>query len=67
MSNAFRAPSFNELYYPFFGNPNVQPEKARSVEGGVEYSGAIGLVRVTVFETDYSNLITAVCDADFNC
>ncbi|CAJ0854921.1 Vitamin B12 transporter BtuB [Ralstonia mannitolilytica] len=67
VSNAFRAPSFNELYYPFFGNPNVQPEKARSVEGGVEYSGAIGLVRMTVFETDYSNLITAVCDASFNC
>ncbi len=67
VSNAFRAPSFNELYYPFFGNPNVQPEKARSVEGGVEYSSAIGLVRVTAFETDYSNLITAVCDADFNC
>lgn len=67
VSNAFRAPSFNELYYPFFGNPNLQPEKARSVEGGVEYSGAIGLVRVTAFETDYSNLITAVCDASFNC
>ncbi|KHK57524.1 TonB-dependent receptor [Ralstonia sp. A12] len=67
VSNAFRAPSFNELYYPFFGNPNVQPEKARSVEGGVEYSSAIGLVRVTAFETDYSNLITAVCDASFNC
>ncbi|MCO5399825.1 TonB-dependent receptor domain-containing protein [Ralstonia soli] len=67
VSNAFRAPSFNELYYPFFGNPNLQPEKARSVEGGVEYSGAIGLVRMTVFETDYSNLITAVCDASFNC
>ncbi|MCP1173721.1 TonB-dependent receptor plug domain-containing protein [Ralstonia chuxiongensis] len=67
VSNAFRAPSFNELYYPFFGSPNLQPEKARSVEGGVEFSSTIGLVRVTAFETDYSNLITAVCDADFNC
>ena len=67
VSNAFRAPSFNELYYPFFGSPNLQPEKARSVEGGMEYSSAIGLVRVTAFETDYSNLITAVCDASFNC
>jgi vitamin B12 transporter len=62
VSNAFRAPSFNELYYPFFGNPNLQPEKARSVEGGVEYNSMIGLVRVTAFETDYSNLITAVFD-----
>ncbi|GCB03821.1 outer membrane receptor protein [Ralstonia sp. SET104] len=67
VSNAFRAPSFNELYYPFFGSPTLQPEKARSVEGGVEYSSTIGLVRVTAFETDYSNLITAVCDASFNC
>ncbi|WP_055337092.1 TonB-dependent receptor [Ralstonia solanacearum] len=62
LSNAFRAPSFNELYYPFFGNPNLQPEKARSVEGGVEYQSTIGLVRVTAFETDYSNLITSVFD-----
>ena len=67
VSNAFRAPTFNDLYYPNYGNPNVQPEKARSVEGGVEYSGAIGLVRMTVFETDYTNLITSQCDADFNC
>jgi len=61
-SNAFRAPSFNELYFPFFGTPNLQPEKARSVEGGVEYHSTIGLVRLTAFETDYSNLITAVFD-----
>ncbi|MGN7102622.1 TonB-dependent receptor domain-containing protein [Ralstonia holmesii] len=67
VSNAFRAPTFNDLYYPNYGNPNAQPEKARSVEGGVEYSGAIGLVRMTVFETDYSNLITSQCDAAFNC
>ncbi|CAH0443963.1 Vitamin B12 transporter BtuB [Ralstonia syzygii subsp. syzygii] len=62
ISNAFRAPSFNELYYPFFGNPNLQPEKARSVEGGVEYQSTVGLVRMTAFETDYSNLITSVFD-----
>ncbi|CCF98685.1 MULTISPECIES: TonB-dependent receptor [Ralstonia solanacearum species complex] len=62
ISNAFRAPNFNELYYPLFGNPNLQPEKARSVEGGVEYQSTIGLVRVTAFETDYSNLITSVFD-----
>lgn len=62
ISNAFRAPSFNELYYPLFGNPNLQPEKARSVEGGVEYQSTVGLVRMTAFETDYSNLITSVFD-----
>ncbi|MFM8331349.1 MAG: TonB-dependent vitamin B12 receptor [Candidatus Methylumidiphilus sp.] len=31
---AFKAPTFNELYYPFFGNPNLQPESSQSVEVG---------------------------------
>ncbi|RZA21824.1 MAG: TonB-dependent vitamin B12 receptor [Lysobacteraceae bacterium] len=31
-ATAFKAPSFNELYYPFFGNPLLQPETSRSSE-----------------------------------
>lgn len=29
---AFKAPTFNQLYYPSFGNPNLQPEESRSAE-----------------------------------
>jgi vitamin B12 transporter len=29
---AFRAPSFNELYYPDFSNPELDPERSRSIE-----------------------------------
>ena len=32
--NAFKAPTFNDLYFPGFGNPNLQPEKSTSFEGG---------------------------------
>ena len=32
VSNAFRAPSFSDLYYPFFGNPHWNPKKSRSGE-----------------------------------
>lgn len=28
---AFKAPTFNELYYPYFGNPSLMPETARNL------------------------------------
>lgn len=31
-STAFRAPSFNDLYFPFFGNPALRPEESTSAE-----------------------------------
>lgn len=31
-ATAFKAPSFNELYFPYFGNPDLRPETARSSE-----------------------------------
>ena len=33
---AFKAPTFNDLYYPFFGNPNLKPETSQSVEVGAK-------------------------------
>lgn len=54
---AFRAPTFNELYYPFFGNPTLEPEESRSAElaargqaGGVHW-------RVSLFDTHIDDLI----------
>ncbi len=32
---AFKAPTFNELYYPFYGNPALRPETSRSSELGI--------------------------------
>ncbi|MFM0739996.1 TonB-dependent receptor [Paraburkholderia xenovorans] len=57
-SDAFRAPSFDDLYYPYSGNPSVQPERSHSIEAGLQYaSNALGVMRVNVFQTRYSNLI----------
>lgn len=33
---AFKAPTFNDLYYPGFGNPNLRPESSQSVEVGAK-------------------------------
>ena len=56
-STAFRAPTFNELFFPGFGNPNLQPERSYSNEIGLQYAGGPNLVRYAVFRTKYQNLI----------
>ena len=57
VSNAFRAPTFNELYRLDGGNPALDPERARSAEAGLTYSGAYGLARATAFLTRTRDLI----------
>jgi len=55
----FRAPSLGELYYPFFGNPNLSAESNRSIEAGFDHAlGHDGLFSLTYFNTSYRNLIT---------
>jgi vitamin B12 transporter len=62
-SASFRAPSFDDLYYPFSGNASIQPEHSHSAEAAIQYaSDKLGVVRVTAFQTRYSNLIDYVND-----
>ncbi|MHA7681537.1 TonB-dependent receptor plug domain-containing protein [Cupriavidus sp. PET2-C1] len=57
-SNAFRAPTFNNLYFPGFSNRNLQPERVKSLELGAQYkTQQLGLLRLTAFRTQYDNLI----------
>lgn len=57
-SDAFRAPSFDDLYYPFSGNPALLPERSHSIEAALQYaSSALGVLRLSAFQTRYSNLI----------
>jgi vitamin B12 transporter len=56
-SNAFRAPSFNDLYFPFFGNPELKPERSNSVELGLQFVTATGSLRAAAFRTDTQDLI----------
>lgn len=47
---SFVAPSFNQLYYPGFGNPNLQPERGRSSELGLRWNGVSQSVKLTAFD-----------------
>ena len=57
LSNAFRAPSFNDLYFPNYSNVSLQAEHANSLEIGLQYAQAAQRVRLSVFKTRYKNLI----------
>jgi vitamin B12 transporter len=70
-STGFKAPSFNDLYFPFFGNPDLVPETARNAEMGVYWASSYGEWRWQASAVGYYNrvddLIVFQCDADFNC
>jgi len=54
---AFKAPTFNELYYPGFGNPDLKPEDAWSAELGVAGSHPWGRWAVNAYQTEIDELI----------
>ena len=54
---AFRAPTFNELYYPFFGNPALRPEHSRSAELGIDGSRGEAQWSLHTFENRVNDLI----------
>ena len=56
-SNAYKAPSFNDLYFPFFGNPRLKPEHARSIELGLQYARRKDYFRASLFRTRTRGLI----------
>ena len=59
---AFRAPTFNELYFPkssFFagGNPNLKPETARNTEIGVNWEQGSHRASAVVYNNELTDLI----------
>jgi len=61
---AFKAPTFNQLYYPGFGSATVRPELSRSLEVGVAGHAALGKWSLNAYQTDMTDLIGF--DAFFN-
>ncbi len=57
---AFHAPSFNELYFPGFGNPDLKPERSRNREIGFDYQTPRQRLGATYFENRISDLIVFV-------
>lgn len=54
---AFKAPSFNEMYYPGFGNVNLKPERSQSFELGAEAKVGPVDLSATLFDNRMRDLI----------
>lgn len=63
---SFRAPTFNELYYPSYGQPNNKPEKGRNFEAGLQYTDGATEASATVYRNKLTDLLvsTTPCPID---
>ena len=55
----FKAPTLNDLYFPFFGNLDLAPETSETVDLGIEQRWLDGRLRLdlTAFESEFDDLI----------
>lgn len=56
---SFVAPSFNQLYFPGFGNANLQPEHGRNTDLGVTWSDTGQTVKLVHFDNKIRGFITS--------
>ena len=71
VGTAFKVPTFNDLYFPGFSNPDLRPESSRNVEAGVHWTSRAGefawQAHAVAFHQRVDDLIVFQCDASFNC
>jgi vitamin B12 transporter len=56
--NAFRLPTFDDLYYPGFSNPNLQPERSDTIEAALDAAASFGNFSAAVYDTRVHDLIS---------
>jgi len=59
----FRAPSFNDLYFPGYGVATLQPERGRSVELGLDWRAAAASASATLWRNRVRELVGYESDA----
>ena len=61
---SFVAPSFNQLYYPGYSNPELQPEQGKNLDIGVTYSDNGQTVKLVRFDNKIRGFITNTTTPD---
>lgn len=56
-AEGFKAPTFNDLYYPFSGNPNLEPEESENYEIDVSGYYAVWNWQLSLYQNKIDNLI----------
>jgi vitamin B12 transporter len=67
VGTAFKAPTFNDLYYPGFSNPKLKSERAVSADFGLRLNFDDANFSAIAYSSRVKDLIAFQCDADFNC
>ncbi len=62
-ASAFRAPSFNDLYYPHYSNPALRPERSRNYDLALSYETKTRGVSLTGYRNRVNDLIAS--DSNF--
>ncbi len=55
---SFVMPSFNQLYFPGFGNPNLQPERGRNTDLGVTWASSGHEVKLVRYDNKIRGFMT---------
>jgi vitamin B12 transporter len=66
VGTTFQAPSFNQLYFPGFGNTALQPQEGKSHEIGLRYSAGSTRAGVVVHQNDVKGFINTATNAQSN-
>ncbi len=56
---SFTAPSFNQLYYPGFGNPTLLPEDGKHAELSLRWKQGAQSLKAALFDNRYRNFISS--------
>ncbi|MFC5459359.1 TonB-dependent receptor domain-containing protein [Massilia niabensis] len=59
LGTSFRAPTFNELYFPGYGVPTNRPERGRNAELGLRYDGARTQLGAVWFRNRLTDMIVS--------
>jgi vitamin B12 transporter len=64
---AFKVPTFNDLYFPGFSNPDLKPETAHNAEAALRYAKGALAAGIVAYRNRVRDLIVVQCDVSFNC
>lgn len=65
-ASSLKAPTFNDLYYPLSGNPQLEPEHAKGNEFGLAWNSGIHTAKLIRYDNKVQNLIAWAPDSTGN-
>lgn len=66
VGTSFRAPTYNELYYPGYGLPTNKPELGRNVEAGLHYDDGSTTLSARYYHSRLTDLLVYVTPCPYN-